>query len=51
MTDPLAQPDEGDRTCAECGRDCEPEPITTDEGIRISFICPDRSIVTWSRLR
>lgn len=40
MVHPFAMDDEGYRTCAECGRDCEPEPFATGEGIRISFICP-----------
>ena len=28
------------RTCLTCGRNCDPVPFETDEGIRISFICP-----------
>lgn len=36
---PLGGGDEGYRSCAECGRDCEPEPFASAEGIRISFFC------------
>lgn len=42
--DPFASADESYRTCAECGRDCEPEPFSTDNGIRISFACPAHGI-------
>lgn len=38
--DPLGRKDEAYRTCSECGRDCEPEPVPTDRGMRISFACP-----------
>lgn len=31
----------GYRTCAECGRDCEPEVTALDGlGVRITFTCP-----------
>jgi len=34
-------PDEVYRTCAECGRDCEPVPFPVEGlGMRISFVCP-----------
>jgi len=39
--------EESYRTCADCGRDCEPVPFTTaSEGIRISFICPIHGVHT-----
>ncbi|WP_106848508.1 hypothetical protein [Blastococcus sp. Marseille-P5729] len=44
--DPLARDDEGYRTCAHpvgegvCGRDCDPDPVPTDAGMRIAFTCP-----------
>lgn len=29
------------RTCADCGRDCEPVPFRVEGlGMRISFMCP-----------
>jgi len=34
------------RTCSACGRDCEPVPFETEEGMRISFICPLHGIHT-----
>lgn len=34
------------RTCAHCGRDCEPVPFETDTGMRISFICPLHGVHT-----
>lgn len=34
-------PDEEYRTCPECGTDCTPEPFETDQGMRISFVCPE----------
>ena len=35
------QRDEGYRTCATCGGDCEPEPMAEDGlGVRIVFVCP-----------
>lgn len=38
--------DESYRTCAECGRDCEPEPFGAGEGqgIRIAFACPEHGV-------
>lgn len=38
--DPLTADDESYRICAECGRDCEPVPMPTDLGTRLSWICP-----------
>lgn len=34
------------RTCAECGRDCEPDLAAGAEGLgaRIAFICPEHGI-------
>lgn len=43
-TDPLGRDDESYRTCSECGRDCEPEPVPTDMGMRIAFTCPDHGV-------
>lgn len=40
MSDLLSPDDESYRTCSECGGDCQPEPMPTDEGMRIAFICP-----------
>lgn len=40
MDDPLGCEDEAYRTCAECGGDCEPEPVPTSAGMRIAFNCP-----------
>jgi hypothetical protein len=34
------------RTCPECRRDCEPIPLETAEGMRISFICPLHGVHT-----
>lgn len=28
------------RTCSQCGRDCEPDPVPTEVGMRIPFVCP-----------
>ena len=39
--DPFARDDESYRTCEQCGGDCIPEPMPTDRGIRVAFICPD----------
>lgn len=38
----MDQPDEGYRTCAECGRDCDPDPSAGADGIgaRIAWVCP-----------
>lgn len=34
--------DDGYRTCAVCGGDCEPEPMVTEQhGVRIAFTCPE----------
>ncbi|HLS33877.1 MAG TPA: hypothetical protein VK039_09835, partial [Brevibacterium sp.] len=38
--------DEDYRTCSDCGADCEPEPFTTDAGIRIGFACPEHGVHT-----
>lgn len=43
-TDPLGHDDESYRTCSECGRDCEPESVPTDMGMRIAFTCPDHGV-------
>lgn len=43
---PLSRDDESYRTCAECGRDCEPEPFPTEQGIRISFSCAIHGVHT-----
>lgn len=43
---PTAGGDDDYRSCAECGRDCEPEPFTSDEGIRISFACAIHGVHT-----
>lgn len=32
--------DEAYRTCSQCGRDCEPEPVPSHAGMRIAFVCP-----------
>ncbi|GAB3264502.1 hypothetical protein [Arthrobacter pigmenti] len=33
------------QTCAECGRDCEPEPSALDGlGARIVFFCPEHGV-------
>ncbi|MFC7463897.1 hypothetical protein [Brachybacterium sp. GCM10030252] len=32
------------RTCTECGGNCEPEPMPTEVGMRISFICPRHGV-------
>ena len=38
-------PDEGYRTCSECGGDCEPEPTGADRlGVRILWVCPDHGV-------
>lgn len=34
------------RVCSQCGRDCEPEPVPTDAGMRIAFICPVHGVHT-----
>ncbi|GEB21942.1 hypothetical protein BAU01nite_06750 [Brevibacterium aurantiacum] len=36
----------GYRTCADCGRDCPPEPFDAGEGqgIRIAFACPTHGV-------
>ncbi|MDP3949511.1 hypothetical protein [Microbacterium sp.] len=34
------------RTCPKCGRDCEPIPFATDQGMRLSFICPLHGVHT-----
>lgn len=44
MSDPLSPGDESYRTCAECGSDCEPEPVPTAEGMRIAFTCPEHGV-------
>ncbi|RZU62239.1 hypothetical protein EV380_1832 [Zhihengliuella halotolerans] len=37
--------DEGYRTCAECGGDCDPEPTALDGlGVRIAFVCPEHGV-------
>lgn len=36
--------DYGYRTCDQCGGDCAPDPMTTDNGIRIAFICREHGI-------
>lgn len=46
MDDPFGHEDEAYRTCAECGGDCEPEPIPTDAGMRIAFRCPTHGVHT-----
>lgn len=46
MDDPFGLEDEKYRTCAECGGDCEPEPMPTDVGIRIAFYCPTHGVHT-----
>lgn len=38
--------DEAYRTCACCGRDCEPEGVPTEHGIRIAFLCPEHGVHT-----
>lgn len=42
--DPADQDDESYRTCAECGRDCTPESVPTQQGIRIAFTCPQHGL-------
>lgn len=45
----MFMPDAGEqyRTCAECGRDCEPVPLdTAGHGIRVSFVCPVHGVHT-----
>lgn len=32
------------RTCAECGRDCEPEIFDVEGSARISFVCPGHGV-------
>jgi hypothetical protein len=44
MNDPLGCVDEAYRTCAECGGDCEPEPMPTDAGMRVAFNCPTHGV-------
>lgn len=34
------------RTCPECGAGCGPEPFDTDQGVRISFSCPEHGVHT-----
>lgn len=38
--------DDNYRTCAQCGRDCEPDiGLGSDErGARIAFVCPEHGI-------
>lgn len=39
--------DEGYRTCAECGADCEPDPLAEDGfGVRIAFVCQEHGLQT-----
>lgn len=42
--DALGNNDERYRTCAECGRDCEPEPVPTESGMRIAFTCSEHGV-------
>lgn len=37
-------PKGGHRTCAECGRDCVPEPVESDGRLKIAFICRKHGI-------
>ena len=37
-------PNGGHRTCAECGRDCVPEAMATDDGMRIAFVCAEHGV-------
>lgn len=46
MDDPFGHEDETYRTCADCGGDCEPEPVPTEAGIRIAFSCPTHGVHT-----
>lgn len=42
-------PEERYRTCAECGRDCEPEFLSTKPdggGLRVAFTCPQCGLHT-----
>lgn len=35
------------RTCADCGRDCEPVPFEIVEaGLRLAFVCPVHGVHT-----
>lgn len=38
--------DERYRTCADYGRDCEPEPFDAGhgQGVRIAFSCPEHGV-------
>lgn len=39
------QRDEGYRTCATCGGDCEPETVSEDGlGVRVVFSCPEHGV-------
>lgn len=38
------EPDKQHRTCAECGRDCQPEPFESDNELRIAFVCPEHGV-------
>lgn len=52
INDPFAAEDEGYRTCAECGRDCEPEPFLAEGEARISFACPWHGVTrSWTPSR
>ena len=46
MDDTFGCEDEAYRTCVDCGGDCEPEPMLTDEGMRIAFGCPTHAVHT-----
>ncbi|MBO1740503.1 PIN domain-containing protein [Leifsonia sp. TF02-11] len=32
------------RTCAQCGRDCMPEPFQHEQGFRIALTCPEHGV-------
>lgn len=43
---PFGHDDESYRTCAECGRDCVPEPVPTPQGMRVAFSCTVHGVHT-----
>lgn len=42
--DPADRDEQSYRECAECGGDCTPEPVPTEQGMRIAFTCPQHGV-------
>ena len=41
-----SEPEAEYRTYTQCGADCSLEPFEMDEGMRISFVCPEHGVHT-----